>query len=73
MVSLGMWACQWRELRPISFGDTSVTRANLDTQQAPDADEDLTVHAPSGRDRGRKRDDSSGYEMVGIKDGSDAV
>ena len=26
MTSLGVWACQWRELRPINFGSKTVSR-----------------------------------------------
>ena len=27
MISLGIWACQWRELRPLSFGGSSPSGA----------------------------------------------
>lgn len=29
MVSLGIWACQWRELKPIKFGGTSSTKQTI--------------------------------------------
>lgn len=28
MASLGIWSCQWRELRPINFGSSSNTAQN---------------------------------------------
>lgn len=33
MTFLGMWACQWRELQPISFGGTSSSSAQQQSQQ----------------------------------------
>lgn len=41
MTSVGVWACQWRELRPINFGSKSAAR-----QGTGPSDED-------GRGRGR--------------------
>ena len=35
MTFLGMWACQWRELQPISFGGTSSSSAAQQQQQQP--------------------------------------
>ena len=35
MTFLGMWACQWRELQPISFGGTSSSSAAQQQQQPP--------------------------------------
>ena len=54
MTSLGVWACQWRELRPINFGGKSAAR-----QGSGPSDGDV-----SGRARGR-----DGYELAGMTDG----
>ena len=67
MTSLGVWACQWRELRPISFGGAARSTTSTKTQDASDetAGED-DVGFARGRGRGRGRDGSGGYEMVGM-------
>ena len=38
MTVLGVWACQWRELRPISFGfgGSGSTNSNTATRNAAD-------------------------------------
>lgn len=65
MTSLGVWACQWRELRPINFGSKPVVT------QPPPAEED--VAESRGRGRGRGRDGAGEYEMVGMGEGSNNV
>ncbi|KAG2412378.1 hypothetical protein HFD88_009935 [Aspergillus terreus] len=50
MTFLGVWACQWRELRPISFGGIAGTGSTAGSSQPP-ADE-----GQSSRGRGRARD-----------------
>jgi hypothetical protein len=65
MTSLGVWACQWRELRPINFGSKSAT-----TQQ-PAADDG--VGESRGRGRGRGRDGAGEYEMVGMNQSGNSV
>jgi len=64
MTSLGVWACQWRELRPISFGGNkkNVTGA----RQANGSAEDDGVGQSRGRGRGRGRDGVGEYEMVAM-------
>ncbi|OAL46056.1 hypothetical protein IQ07DRAFT_590829 [Pyrenochaeta sp. DS3sAY3a] len=59
MTSLGVWACQWRELRPINFGG----KANSRQQEAPIDD---GVGESRGRGRGRGRDGAGEYEMVSM-------
>ena len=66
MTSLGVWACQWRELRPINFGSKSTAR-----QGGSAAEED--VGESRGRGRGRGRDGAGEYEMVGLNDGDSNV
>jgi ABC-type nickel/cobalt efflux system permease component RcnA len=67
MISLGVWSCQWRELRPINFGGSSTTAASGET--ATDANEggDEEQGYGRGRGRGRGRDGAGDYEMVSIK------
>ncbi|PVI06960.1 hypothetical protein DM02DRAFT_609334 [Periconia macrospinosa] len=60
MTSLGVWACQWRELRPINFGSKSTARP------ANHAVEDDGVGETRGRGRGKGRDGAGEYEMVNL-------
>lgn len=74
MVSLGMWACQWRELRPITFGGSNTAGA----AQTKDGHDEDTGGDPTGqargRGRGRNRDGMGAYEMIGMKeDAGEAV
>lgn len=69
MVFLGMWACQWRELQPISFGgiggggSSSTTASSSEAQQqqqeqqqqASDPQEAGTGENLSSASRGRGR------------------
>lgn len=65
MVSLGMWACQWRELRPMAFGKPKETPGlPLDGEQ--DGEGEGGGFMGFGR-RGRARE--GGYEMVGMEEG----
>lgn len=66
MTSLGVWACQWRELRPINFGSKSAARPKANTSEEG-------VGESRGRGRGRGEDGAGSYEMVGIKDGDNNV
>lgn len=66
MVSLGIWACRYRELQPISFGNTAVQKPVNGNAVEPEQ------YTRDGRGRGRNRDDGPSYEMVGLK-GDDAV
>ncbi|GES58318.1 protein sys1 [Aspergillus terreus] len=64
MTFLGVWACQWRELRPISFGRIAGTGSTAGSSQPP-ADE-----GQSSRGRGRARDlgaSSGEYELGEMK------
>ncbi|KAJ4330593.1 hypothetical protein N0V87_009854 [Didymella glomerata] len=58
MTSLGVWACQWRELRPINFGAKK--------QAAGRADE--PAGEVRGAGRGRGRDGMGEYEMASLRD-----
>ncbi|KAF2641405.1 hypothetical protein P280DRAFT_425891 [Massarina eburnea CBS 473.64] len=67
MTSLGVWACQWRELRPINFGTKTTARQPSGSAGADGADESR------GRGRGRGREGAGEYEMVGMSAGDDNV
>lgn len=65
MTSLGVWACQWRELKPINFGSKPASRQ----QQATDDGEGES----RGRGRGRGRDGAGEYEMVDMDENDNRV
>ncbi|TVY44131.1 Protein SYS1 [Lachnellula occidentalis] len=67
MTSLGIWSCQWRELRPIHFGGSSTAQVTENaTTEAGEAGDEEQGHG-RGRGRGRGRDGAGEYEMVNIK------
>ncbi|KAI0165208.1 integral membrane protein S linking to the trans Golgi network-domain-containing protein [Hypoxylon sp. FL1284] len=78
-VSGGTYGCQWRELRPISFGGnggaTTNTAPAQQQQQQQQQQQHGNVAAPAdeemgysrGRGRGRGRDGAGEYEMVGMR------
>jgi len=70
MTFLGMWACRWRELKPIAFGGKGKARAvtSTDGQGGEDG-----VGFDTGAGRGRGRDGAGVYEMVGMGSKDDAV
>lgn len=61
MTALGMWACQWRELKPMSFGGKGKARADAPNGQPR---EDGEGHVMGSGGRGR--DGAGTYEMVGM-------
>ena len=54
MTSLGIWACQWRELKPINFGNSQNDGDGVGFQ--------------IGHGRGAGRDGAGSYEMVSVGD-----
>lgn len=70
MTFLGIWSCQWRELRPINFG-ANAKAANTDRGVGDEAVEDDGDGFGRGRGRGKGRDGGGEYEMVGMKNGSE--
>ncbi|KAF2267688.1 hypothetical protein CC78DRAFT_456913 [Lojkania enalia] len=66
MTSLGMWACQWRELRPITFGGKGA--GSNGTQQGNNVVGDDGVGHSRGTGRARGRDGAGEYEMVAMND-----
>lgn len=65
MTSLGVWACQWRELKPISFGGKAKQQGATSTEDG--------VGESRGRGRGRGNDGAGEYEMVAMNDRSNNV
>lgn len=62
-----MWACQWRELRPMAFGGKSKQQADSGTVQnghPPEVDEGAGFEMGTGRSGGQ--DGAGTYEMVGM-------
>jgi hypothetical protein len=66
MTSLGVWTCQYRELRPISFGGTSRSAGAVNTESAPEESSSDAAGYGRGRGRGRGRDGAGTYELVGM-------
>ncbi|RAL10886.1 protein SYS1 [Aspergillus homomorphus CBS 101889] len=67
MTFLGIWACRWRELQPISFGGNTAGRSTTGSSQpqADGADESFSL----SRGRGRGRNLPNGgdeYEMASM-------
>ncbi|PMD66836.1 uncharacterized protein K444DRAFT_639045 [Hyaloscypha bicolor E] len=74
MTSLGVWSCQYRELRPINFGGsaqntTGESSMAASTNEAGDGEQEYG----RGRGRGRGRDGAGEYEMVGMKADGEAT
>lgn len=61
MISLGMWACQWRELKPLAFGGKGKGRVEAANGHPPEVDEGVGYVMGSGR-----RGGGGAYEMVGM-------
>jgi len=71
MASVGIWACQWRELRPINFGGRPIVPAATDAQENEEGNDEGEGFS-RGRGRGRGRDGSGAYEMVGLSEQGDS-
>lgn len=68
MASLGVWSCQYRELRPINFGGSSTNQTSENAAVSSEAGAgDEEQGYGRGRGRGRGRDGAGDYEMVGLK------
>ena len=64
MISLGVWACRYREMQPISFGTVS----KKTTQNGANGSAETDDHVRGGQGRGRNVDAGPSYEMVTIGD-----
>ena len=77
MISLGVWACRYRELRPISFGMGTKTAMGTEVRsEGGGQEENMTTddQVRGGTGRGRNRDEGPSYEMVAIiEENGDAV
>jgi hypothetical protein len=69
MTSLGVWTCQYRELRPISFGGNGRPNGAVNTESTPDEGSSEGAGYGRGRGRGRGRDGAGTYELVGMPSG----
>lgn len=74
MGTLGVWACRWRELRPITFGGSAAAATTQDAAAngntatpAGDTTGDEEAGFVRGGRRGRGRDGAGEYEMVAMK------
>ncbi|GAQ43184.1 integral membrane protein of the Golgi [Aspergillus tubingensis] len=79
MTFLGIWACRWRELQPISFGGIGGGSSNSGTsagasgggeaQSGAGEEESFSLSRGRGRGRGLRDSSSAGdeYEMVEMK------
>ena len=76
MIFLGIWACQWRELRPMSFGG-AVAKAKatpaLPHEEGDDMEDqaDGIFHRMLGRVRRATGADRGDYEMVELEESGD--
>ncbi|KAF7513675.1 hypothetical protein GJ744_007726 [Endocarpon pusillum] len=70
MISLGVWACRYREMRPISFavGGTAKAEAEGQTEEEGQGEMKTDEHLRGGKGRGRTRDEGPSYEMVAVKE-----
>jgi hypothetical protein len=59
MTALGIWACQWRELRPLTFGGKAKA-----TDTGSGAAEEGEGHVMGNGRGGRGRAGGGAYEMV---------
>ncbi|KAH7394042.1 integral membrane protein S linking to the trans Golgi network-domain-containing protein [Phaeosphaeria sp. MPI-PUGE-AT-0046c] len=66
MTSVGVWACQWRELKPINFGGKPASKQSETVV-------DDGVGESRGRGRGRGRDGAGEYELADMNEGQDRV
>ncbi|KAI7287678.1 hypothetical protein KC345_g394 [Hortaea werneckii] len=64
MTGLGVWACQWRELRPMAFGGKGKQRADNGLSSGASAEEGEGRAMLGGR--GREEHGNGSYEMVGM-------
>ncbi|KAI1909688.1 hypothetical protein LOZ12_000707 [Ophidiomyces ophidiicola] len=74
MIFGGMWACQYRELRPIAFGGSPSNHrgTNRSTADAVVRDDDVELAGfAQGTGRGRDRGGGGEYEIVAAKERSE--
>lgn len=69
MISLGVWACRYREMQPISFGTVPPKKPSI-----PNGSAELDDHVRGGGlGRGRNVDAGPSYEMVNVTRGDQNV
>ncbi|KIW28556.1 uncharacterized protein PV07_08210 [Cladophialophora immunda] len=68
MITLGVWACRYREMQPISFGTPAPKKAT--GQNAANGSAEVTVvddHVRGSPGRGMRNDAGPSYEMVNVR------
>jgi hypothetical protein len=63
MIFLGVWACQWRELKPIAFGGKSKQSASTADPSAVEEGVGFTRE-----ERGAGSDGAGAYEMANLSE-----
>ncbi|TKX24467.1 hypothetical protein C1H76_3074 [Elsinoe australis] len=70
MIFLGMWACQWRELKPIAFGGRAKENGAATSGPSGSGEQGEGFQMGSGS---RGTDGAGVYEMIGMKPKDEAV
>lgn len=71
MVSLGIWACRYREMQPISFGAPG--SKTVKGTAAANGSADTESHVRGGQGPGTNLDSGPSYEMVNLTRADDNV
>jgi ABC-type nickel/cobalt efflux system permease component RcnA len=69
MIGLGIWACQWRELRPMAFGGKSkeqTATSSTGNGHIPGPHDAEAGYEMGSNSRGGGADGAGSYEMVGV-------
>ncbi|SMR60576.1 unnamed protein product [Zymoseptoria tritici ST99CH_1E4] len=69
MIGVGIWACQWRELRPMAFGGRSKEQTATNSAgngHLPGPHDEEAGFEMGSSSRGAGRDGAGSYEMVGV-------
>jgi hypothetical protein len=68
MTSLGVWSCQWRELRPINFGGNGGTNGTNAGGEGASSGDGESEGMSMGTGRGSGRDGAGEYELAAMKE-----
>lgn len=71
MVSLGIWACRYREMQPISFGAPS--SKTVKSTATANGSADSEGHVRGGQGPGTSLESGSSYEMANLTRADDNV
>ncbi len=73
MISVGIWACRYRELQPISFGTLPSSSSKKTTQTAANGSAGTSDHVRGAQGRGNNVEDGPSYEMERLMRGDENV